>query len=239
MRGAAWPTARLNSLLTRPRSIFPGIRHWRGPDRPRARGRPGRQLRLNGISGNAGELDIKEAKLDSTSKSGERIVKLNFASPLSLNLLQRSGGLSGLRGDVNITDPGLPKGSLQIPVIGSLNVDLLKDLASTKINAVLEGGKFDLSADISKLRDTPLVNVALAVDTLDLDKLAPPAAAPAKAPAEGKDESKPAQPAPAGRRRQHQPVGPGRSQRQRHAQDRQAGGARPEGRRRGRHGEAG
>lgn len=154
---------------------------------------------LNGISGNAGELDIKEAKLDSTSKSGERIVKLNFASPLSLNLLQRSGGLSGLRGDVNITDPGLPKGSLQIPVIGSLNVDLLKDQASTKINAVLEGGKFDLSADISKLRDTPLVNVALAVDTLDLDKLAPPAAAaPAKAPAEGKkDESKPAQPAPA------------------------------------------
>lgn len=154
---------------------------------------------LNGISGNAGELDIKEAKLDSTSKSGERIVKLNFASPLSLNLLQRSGGLSGLRGDVNITDPGLPKGSLQIPVIGSLNVDLLKDQASTKINAVLEGGKFDLSADISKLRDTPLVNFALAVDTLDLDKLAPPAAAaPAKAPAEGKkDESKPAQPAPA------------------------------------------
>ena len=64
---------------------------------------------LNGISGNAGELDIKEAKLDSTSKSGERIVKLNFASPLSLNLLQRSGCLSGLRGDVNITDPGLPR----------------------------------------------------------------------------------------------------------------------------------
>ena len=72
-------------------------------------------------------------------------------------------------------------------------MDLLKDLASTKINnAVLEGGKFDLSADISKLRDTPLVNVALAVDTLDLDKLAPAAAAPAKAPAEGKkDESSP------------------------------------------------
>ena len=65
---------------------------------------------------------------------------------------------------------------------------------------MLEGGKFDLSADISKLRDTPLVNVALAVDTLDLDKLAPPAAAaPAKAPAEGKkDESSPrSRPAPA------------------------------------------
>ncbi|EHK63915.1 AsmA family protein [Achromobacter arsenitoxydans] len=154
---------------------------------------------LNGISGNAGELDIKEAKLDSTSKNGERVVKLNFASPLSLNLLERRGGLSGLRGDVNITDPGLPKGSLQIPVIGSLAVDLLKDQATSKINAVLEGGKFDLSADITKLSDSPLVKFALAVDTLDLDKLVPPvAAAPAKPPAEGKkDESKPAQPAPA------------------------------------------
>ncbi|MEN4919618.1 AsmA family protein [Achromobacter spanius] len=154
---------------------------------------------LNGISGNAGELDIKEAKLDSTSKNGERVVKLNFASPLSLNLLERRGGLSGLRGDVNITDPGLPKGSLQIPVIGSLSVDLLKDQATSKINAVLEGGKFDLSADITKLSGSPLVKFALAVDTLDLDKLVPPVtAAPPKPPADGKkDESKPAQPAPA------------------------------------------
>jgi len=153
---------------------------------------------LNGISGNAGELDIKEAKLDSTSKKGERVVKLNFASPLSLNLLMRSGAMSALRGDVNITDPGLPKGSLQIPVIGSLTVDLLKDQATSKINAVLEGGKFDLSADITKLTDTPQMKFALVVDTLDLDKLVPPVvAAPPKPPADGKkDDSKPA-PAPA------------------------------------------
>ncbi|HAP26885.1 MAG TPA: AsmA family protein [Achromobacter sp.] len=153
---------------------------------------------LNGISGNAGELDIKEAKLDSTSKKGDRVVKLNFASPLSLNLLMRSGAMSALRGDVNITDPGLPKGSLQIPVIGSLTVDLLKDQATSKINAVLEGGKFDLSADITKLTDTPQMKFALVVDTLDLDKLVPPVmASPPKAPADGKkDDSKPA-PAPA------------------------------------------
>lgn len=151
---------------------------------------------LNGISGNAGELDIREAKLDSTSKTGDRVVKLNFASPLSLNLLMRSGAMSALRGDVNITDPGLPKGSLQIPVIGSLTVDLLKDQATSKINAVLEGGKFDLSADITKLSGTPQMKFALAVDTLDLDKLVPPVvAAPPKPPAEGKkDDSKPAAP---------------------------------------------
>ncbi|MCY1526156.1 AsmA family protein [compost metagenome] len=64
---------------------------------------------------------------------------------------------------------------------------------------MLEGGKFDLSADITRLSETPRVNFALVVDTLDLDKLVPPAAAPVpKPPAEGKkDESKPAQPAAA------------------------------------------
>ena len=192
---------------------------------------------LNGISGNAGELDIKEAKLDSTSKSGERIVKLNFASPLSLNLLQRSGLSAARRRQHHRSRPA--QGQPADPGHRQPERGSAQDLASTKINAVLEGGKFDLSADISKLRDTPLVNVALAVDTLDLDKLAPPARR-ARQGAGRRQEGriKPAQPR-AGRRRQHQPVGPGRSQRQRHAQDRQAGGARPEGRRRGRHGEAG
>ena len=64
---------------------------------------------LNGISGNAGELDIKEAKLDSTSKSGERIVKLNFASPLSLNLLQRSGGYPGCAATSTSPIPACPR----------------------------------------------------------------------------------------------------------------------------------
>ena len=61
---------------------------------------------------------------------------------------------------------------------------------------MLEGGKFDLSADISKLRDAPLVNVALAVDTLDLDKLAPPRRARQGAGRRQEGRIKPAQPAP-------------------------------------------
>ena len=151
---------------------------------------------LNGISGNASELDIKEIKLDSTLTQGERVVKAVFSSPATFNLWQRAIGLSAMKGDVNITDPGLPKGSLQIPVIGSMNANLQKDEAGAKINAVLEGGKFDLMADIKKLSEVPDITFALAVDTLDLDKLAPPVpvAAP-KAPAgDGKpgDASKPA-----------------------------------------------
>jgi len=157
---------------------------------------------LNGISGNASELDIKEIKLDSTLTQGERVVKAVFTSPATFNLWQRAISLSAMKGDVSITDPGLPKGSLQIPVIGSMNANLQKDQAGAKINAVLEGGKFDLTADVKQLSEVPDITFALAVDTLDLDKLAPPvAAAPAK-PQEGDgkqdDPAKPpAKPAPA------------------------------------------
>ncbi|CAM4208878.1 AsmA family protein [Bordetella tumbae] len=157
---------------------------------------------LNGISGNASELDIKEVKFDSTLTKGERVIKAAFSSPATFNLWQRAISLLTLRGEVNITDPGLPKGSLQIPVIGSMNANLQKDQAGARINAVLEGGKFDLTADVKQLSAVPDITFALAVDTLDLDKLAPPVAAPApKAPeGDGKQddpEKKPDTAAPA------------------------------------------
>ncbi|CAM4046588.1 AsmA family protein [Bordetella muralis] len=145
---------------------------------------------LNGISGNASELDIKEVKFDSTLTKGERVIKAAFSSPATFNLWQRAISLLTLRGEFNITDPGLPKGSLQIPVIGSMNANLQKDQAGAKINAVLEGGKFDLTADVKQLSAVPDITFALAVDTLDLDKLAPPVGPPApKAPAgDGKQD---------------------------------------------------
>jgi len=131
---------------------------------------------MAGLSGNAEALDIKEFKIDAGIKQGQRLVKVATTSPLAISMTGRTAALSALKGDVVITDPGLPKGSLQIPVIGSLSADLFKDQASAKINAVLEGGKFDLTADVTRLAE-PRVAFALAVDTLDLDKLAPAAAA--------------------------------------------------------------
>jgi AsmA protein len=130
---------------------------------------------LAGISGNAAEIDINEAKLEATSKTDERLIKTSFVSPLTANLLTRVFTLSGLRGDVAIMDSGLPKGSLQIPVIGSVSADLVRAQAQANINAVLEGGKFDLSAEVSRPNETTLVGFNLNVDILDLDKLVPPA----------------------------------------------------------------
>ena len=152
---------------------------------------------LTGISGNASELDISEAKLDANIKQGDRLIKTAFTTPLMVDLVQRGFAMSAMRGDVAITDPGLPKGSLQIPVIGSLGADLSKDQATANINAVLEGGKFDLAAKVTRLNDTPRLGFNLTVDTLDLDKLAPPVTPPPP-PAEDGDEGEGGQkPAPA------------------------------------------
>lgn len=153
---------------------------------------------LNGISGNASELDIKEIKLDSTITQGERVVKAVFSSSATFNFWQRAISLPTLRGEVDINDPSLPKGSLQIPVIGSMNANLQKDQAGAKINAVLEGGKFDLTADVKQLTATPNITFSLAVDTLDLDKLAPPVLSQAAAPqGDGKQDNPEKAPAPA------------------------------------------
>lgn len=137
---------------------------------------------LNGISGNASELDIKEVKFDSTITEGERVVKASFVSPATFDFWQRAVSLLTLRGEVNITDPALPKGSLQIPVIGSMSANIQNDEAAAKISAVLEGGKFDLNADVKQLSSLPDITFALVVDTLDLDKLAPPVMSAPKEP---------------------------------------------------------
>ena len=152
---------------------------------------------LTGISGNAAELDIQEAKLNGTLKQNDRLVKFAFTSPVSLGLSERTASMPALRGDVNITDPALPKGNLQIPVIGSLSADLVKDQAAAKINAVLEGGKFDLTADVARLSDAPRLAFSLAVDVLDLDKLVPPVAVPASTAKPASAAAPAATPAPA------------------------------------------
>ncbi|ALM85941.1 AsmA family protein [Bordetella sp. N] len=134
---------------------------------------------LKGIGGNAAALTVDEVKVDATlatnpaGKPGGRTVAINLASPLTLNLVQRAGALAGLQGNIAITDPGLPQGAMQIPLSGAISADLAKNVGEAAIKAQLEGGNFDLKASIAQLTAQPAITFALAVDLLDLDKLAP------------------------------------------------------------------
>ncbi|OZI37343.1 hypothetical protein CAL29_02680 [Bordetella genomosp. 10] len=155
---------------------------------------------LKGIGGNAEALSVEEVKAQATisygaraarpasadaaptasvaparagGKPGTREVAVTLASPLTLDLAHRAGALPAVQGNIAITDPGLPQGAMQIPLTGALSADLAKDSAEAALNAQLEGGKFDLKTSVAQLTAHPAITFALAVDQLDLDKLAP------------------------------------------------------------------
>ncbi|MGO3742003.1 AsmA family protein [Kerstersia sp.] len=134
---------------------------------------------LEGLEGTAADMDFSQLKLDAAVRQGSRLVKTQLASPVELRPLQEEVALTGLKGDIVITDPDLPKGALSIPVIGSMSADFANSTGKASINAVLEGGKFDLGMEYDA-QPGKGVTFSLAADILDLDKLLPGAQATAE-----------------------------------------------------------
>ncbi|MCH4272947.1 AsmA family protein [Kerstersia gyiorum] len=144
---------------------------------------------LEGLEGTAADMDFSQLKLDAAVRQGSRLVKTQLASPVELRPLQEEVALTALKGDIVITDPALPKGTLAIPVIGSVSGNFAQNTGKANINAVLEGGKFDLGMEYDA-QPGQGVTFSLAADTLDLDKLMPGRQAVAEGePAERKGET--------------------------------------------------
>ncbi|MCC2596946.1 AsmA family protein [Pusillimonas sp. MFBS29] len=137
-------------------------------------------LAMNGISGNASKLALKELKIDAGLKEGSRLVQLNMTTPAHWDVFGKLGGLSAMRGDVRIEDPALPAGNFEFPFIGSVQADLTKDELLSEIDAVLSGSKLNFSLKATQLND-PKVVFDLEADKLDFNTLFPPG--PAAAPA--------------------------------------------------------
>ncbi|NYT64029.1 AsmA family protein [Alcaligenaceae bacterium] len=154
-------------------------------------------LGLSGIGGNAQKLTLKELKIDGGLKQGERFVQVKLSSPAGWDMYTSKGILSAMKGDVRIEDAALPGGSFEIPFIGSMQTDLVKDELSTEINAVLSGSKLDFRVKATQLRD-PRVVFDLVADKLDFNTMFPPPVAKSAPEAVAKDGAKPeAEPAKA------------------------------------------
>jgi AsmA protein len=165
----------------------------------------GLALGISGLGGNAQHLTLKELKVEGGLKQGQRLVQFNLSSPAVWNSIRQRGELSAMKGDVKIQAPALPGGSFEFPMIGSLHADLVKDQLSSEINAVLSGSKLDFKVQATRLAD-PKVVFNLSADSLDFNKLFPPAQpkpaakpqqdkAQAPAPDKSKDKAQAAAPA--------------------------------------------
>ncbi len=155
-------------------------------------------LGLSGIGGNAQQLTLKELKIDGGVKQGDRLVQLKMTSPANWDMFERKGALSAMKGDVRIEDAALPGGSFEIPFIGSLQADLIKDELVSEVNAVLSSSKLDFQVKATRLED-PKVTFSLAADKLDFNTVFPPVVvkAPPLPAQDGETPPAQAQPKPA------------------------------------------
>jgi AsmA protein len=151
-------------------------------------------LGLEGLSGNANEWQFRTASLDGGLTQGGRLLRLKLTSPLDWNTSLRKGSLSAVKGDMGVRDQALPSGSYEFPMIGSVHLDLVQDLLSVDLNAVIDGGQAAFKSQVTKLTTPqPHTQFTLNTEKLDLNRWlpAPPAAAAAKpASADNKDADK-------------------------------------------------
>jgi len=150
-------------------------------------------LGLEGLSGNANEWQFRSVSMDGALTQGDRLLRLKLMSPLAWNMSLRKGSLSALKGDMGIRDQALPSGSYEFPMIGSVHLDLVQDLLSADLNAVIDGGQAAFKSQTTKLATPqPQTRFSLNTEKLDLNRWlpAPTAAAEAKpgAPAQESDK---------------------------------------------------
>ncbi|MGB3423264.1 MAG: AsmA family protein [Castellaniella sp.] len=150
-------------------------------------------LGLEGLSGNANEWQFRTASLDGGLTQGDRLLRLQLTSPLDWNTSLRKGSLSAIKGDMGVRDRALPSGSYEFPMIGNVHLDLVQDLLSADLNAVIDGGQAAFKSQTTKLATPqPRTQFTLNTEKLDLNRWlpAPPAAAAAKSGDEGKEADK-------------------------------------------------
>lgn len=128
----------------------------------------GLNMSFGGIGGSALQPSAREFRVEGQLQQGRRLTRLNLSSPVQWKILQRSGGLSAIKGDLRIDDEILEGGSFEFPMIGSLALDLEKDQLRADINAVLDGSKVDFRLRATEL-DVPRSTFTLSADELNLD----------------------------------------------------------------------
>ncbi|MER1966912.1 AsmA family protein [Castellaniella sp. GW247-6E4] len=137
---------------------------------------------LEGLAGNANELRLRAMTLDGGIAHGDRLTRLQLASPVTWDRSLRKGSLSAIKGDLSIRDPASPRPEFEFPMIGSVHLDQIKDTLDADINAVIEGGQFAFKSQTQRLAD-PQTRFSLTADKLDLNRwLEPPPSPAAKAP---------------------------------------------------------
>lgn len=126
-------------------------------------------LALTDVKGSPQAVQSSGVKGDLSATQGARHIEGKFSSPFTGNIEKLIFDLPKLAGNLNITDPALPKGAMQ----GAFNLNLHSDLKQEKINT-------DLAIDVDDLHlkgnigiasfSNPVFQFNLDLNKLDADK---------------------------------------------------------------------
>ncbi|MFT0533776.1 AsmA family protein [Castellaniella hirudinis] len=157
-------------------------------------------LGLEGLSGNAQQLQFRTASLDAAYTQGQRLLQLKLASPLAWDTRQHQGSLSAVQGDFSVQEPAHDQALVQFPLIGSLHLDLVRDALDMDLSAMVDGAQATLKSATTRLAD-PRTTFTLNAEKLLLDRWlagppTPPASSRTPAP-DAADTGEPASVAPA------------------------------------------
>lgn len=123
---------------------------------------------LDGFSGLASNLKVRENKINGRYLTeANRIVDIDFSSPLVMNLISGEFSYTALSGKVSLSDGDIVQ---EAPIIASINGNLKEGLIDFNADAVMDSERMSLSGSLKGL-SSPQVNFDLQAESLALDHI--------------------------------------------------------------------
>lgn len=123
---------------------------------------------LDGFSGLASNLNVRENKINGQYLTvANRIVDIDFSSPLVMNLISGEFSYTALSGRVSLSDGDMRQ---EAPIIASINGNLKKGLIDFNADAVMDSERMSLSGSLEGL-SKPQINFDLQAESLALDHI--------------------------------------------------------------------
>jgi len=141
-------------------------------------------VRLSAVKGSASALNIGELAIDLDAEQGENAVKGRVSTPVTGDLEKQRFRLTGITGQYDVRSPALPMKSTTIPLTGSVDADVKREIVKVDLKTRFDESNIDGNFSMQQFAK-PYIQFDAAIDRLNLDRYRP--AEEAK-----KEEQKPA-----------------------------------------------
>jgi len=152
-------------------------------------------LQLSGMQGTAKALRVAALTLAVDVRAQDDAIKGEMTTPLTGNLETKVFELPKLAGRFTLTSPSIPKGSVQVPIDGTVRADLGKERIAADLTTRFDASNIKAKGGMSGFA-APAYDFDVAIDTLNVDQYLPPKQAQAEGTAQPKPDGGAAKDAP-------------------------------------------